>query len=163
MKTFICLSVSFLVLTGFSAVAQAGPGEDAAAVVVAFNQAITAGDQAAAIAQLAPGGVQYTLRALHEGINPDALVKPITEHWSMILPVIFASTENYSRGVEIVSSESHGDIATVWVRTESVSVRKGKSEASENAFTEIYMLVNSPDGWKIAGIADNRQATKIEE
>ena len=30
-----------------------------------------------------------------------------------------------------------------------------------DAFTEMYLLVASPDGWKIAAIADNRQATQL--
>lgn len=141
--------------------AAAGPDADAAAVVQAFNQALTARDQDTAIAQLTAGGVQFTLRSLHDGAVPDKLVAPIADHWKMIVPVIFASTSKYAREVEILTSEAHGDVATVWTKTRTVSVRVNSDESSESEFTEIYLLIATPDGWKIAAIADNRQATSI--
>ena len=139
----------------------AAAGNDPADAVTAFNESISARDQDTALAQLAPGGVQFTLRAMHEGTSPDKLVTPITPHWSMIIPVLFASTSSYARDVEVLSSEAHGDVATVWTRTRTESVRAGSDDAAVNEFTETYLLVNSPDGWKIAAIADNRRATSI--
>jgi len=141
--------------------AWAGPADDAAAAVRAFNEAITARDKDTAVAQLAGGGVQFTLRAQHEGADPGQLVTPLADYWSMIIPVLFASTSTYAREVEILGSEAHGDVATVWTQTHTESMRLGNDVADENDFTEAYLLVGTPAGWKIAAIADNRQATSI--
>jgi len=152
----------FLVATLIAgAAAWAGPGDEAAAAVQAFNEAITSRDKDTAVAQLTSGGVQFTLRAQHEGADPDKLVTPLADYWSMIIPVLFASTSSYIRAVEILGSEAHGDVATVWTRTRTASVRLGSDAADENEFTEAYLLVATPGGWKIAAIADNRQATNI--
>jgi hypothetical protein len=148
------LTVIFLLI---SSQASADP----TSAVAAFNQALSEDNQDRAMEQLAPGGVQFTLRSMHEGVSPDKLVTPITPHWSMIIPVIFASTSSYTREVEVLNSEAHGDIATVWTRTRTASVRSDGDKATENEFTEVYMLVNTASGWKIAAIADNRQATRL--
>jgi len=136
--------------------------DDPADTVRAFNESITAGDTETAVAQLAGGGVQFTLRSQHEGALPDKLVTPIGAYWAMIIPVILASTSDYVRAVEVLSSESHGDVATVWTQTHTASQRLGSDAADENDFTEAYLLVATSDGWKIAAIADNRQATNID-
>jgi len=135
--------------------------DDPADTVRAFNESITAGDAETAVAQLAGGGVQFTLRSQHEGALPDKLVTPIGAYWAMIIPVILASTSEYVRAVEVLTTETHGDVATVWTNTRTVSVRQGDEEAGENVFTEAYLLIASQEGWKIAAIADNRQATSI--
>lgn len=146
------------------AIAPAGAAEPApAAVVESFNAAITAGDAAAAQAHLAEGGVQFTLRSMHDGVGPDKLTAPLVQHWSMILPVIFASTQRYSRNVEVLNAETHGDLATVWTRTRSSSLRQGKTQPADSDFTEVYLLAATVDGWKIASIADNRAATSISD
>ncbi len=142
--------------------AEMDAAADAETVVQSFNRAITQRDQEAAVAQLIEGGVQFTLRSLHDGVDPDKLVTPILAHWSMVVPVLFASTSRYTREVEIIDSEAHGDVATVWTNTKTVSVRKGKDAASTNEFTEVYLLVSTPDGWRIASIADNRSATALQ-
>ena len=151
-----------LALAAVLSLLSAQVSADPAATVVAFNQALSARDQDSAMDKLAPGGVQFTLRSMHDGVSPDKLVTPITPHWSMIVPVIFASTSSYTRDVKVLDSEAHGDIATVWTQTRTVSARAGSDKATENEFTEIYVLVNAPAGWKIAAIADNRQATRID-
>lgn len=154
-----CLTM--VVAPGFGGFAWAESADDAAAVVQAFNGGITSRDKDAAVAQLAGGGVQFTLRAQHEGADPDKLVTPIADYWSMIIPVLFASTSSYTRDVEIIGSDAHGDVATVWTRTRTASVRLGAEDADINEFTEAYLLVSTADGWRIAAIADNRRATAI--
>jgi hypothetical protein len=157
------LSTSLLtaLIVFFSTSVWAGPAPEPATVVANFNKAISGGDVDAAVNSLAAGGVQFTLRPQHDGVQSDNLVTPLPEHWSMILPVIFSSSEIYTRTVDILSAESFGDIATVWTRTKTVSLRKGQSDANTNEFTEVYLLVASSDGWKIASIADNRQTTPL--
>jgi len=140
---------------------SAEPAADAAATVVAFNVAISEGDADKAKQQLAAGGVQFTLRSMHDGVGPAELTAPLADHWSMIIPVIFSSTQRYSRQVEVLSSEAFGDIATVWVRTTTDSQRQGRDQPQVSEFTEVYMLITSGDGWKIAAIADNRQASSL--
>ncbi|MEE4186598.1 MAG: hypothetical protein V2J12_12595 [Gammaproteobacteria bacterium] len=139
----------------------AEPTPDAVTVVEAFNAAISAGDTEAAKRHLTPGGVQFTLRSMHDGVGPAELTTALSDHWAMILPVIFSSTENYTRTVEILNAESFGDIATVWTRTTTVSQRRGGSDAQSSEFTEVYMLVATPDGWKVASIADNRPSSSL--
>ncbi len=146
--------------TGQSRVSSS-PTEAAIETVRAFNQAMSTGDKDNVLAQLADGGVQFTLRALHEGVNPDKLTAPILPHWTMIAPVIFASTDGYTRDVEILSAEAHGDIATVWTRTTTTSVRKSSSETTTATFTEVYLVIATNAEWKIAAIADNRVGTTL--
>jgi len=134
---------------------------NAATVVQAFNDAISNGKVDSARQHLAPGGVQFTLRSMHDGVGPAQLTTPLTDHWSMILPVIFSSTAHYTRSVEILSAESFGDIATVWADVTTVSQRQGASQAQTSEFTEVYLLIAGPDGWKVASIADNRQASSL--
>jgi hypothetical protein len=156
---FACVTLSIVFLSGSAAWAETD--NDPAATVQAFNEAFTNRDKDTAVAQLASDGVQFTLRSLHDGVNPDKMVTPITSHWSTIIPVILGATSSYTREVEILSSEVHGDVSTVWTRTRTVSVRSEEGAASENEFTEVYLLVSTPEGWKIASMADNRQATRI--
>ncbi len=140
------------------------PGAAAAGdSVTSFNQAISARDGDLALAQPAEGGAQFTLRALHDGIESKQLQAEITQHWKTIAPVLFASTSEYSRETEILDERTEGDIATVWTRTKTRSLRRNSSEPSLNVFTEVYLLVRKPDGWKIAAIADNRQATSLAQ
>ncbi len=158
----LLLAITIMIAASVMAVAHADAALDAAQVVQSFNRAITQRDKDSAIAQLIDGGVQFTLRSLHDGVDPDKLVTPILAHWSMVAPVLFASTTSYTREVEIMNVEAHGDVATVWTNTKTVSVRKDQDVASTNEFTEVYLLVTTPDGWRIASIADNRSATALQ-
>jgi len=74
---------------------------------------------------------------------------------------MFASTSAYQREVEILDTQINGDIATVWTKTRTQSTRLGSTETQSNAFTEVYLLIRTSDGWKIAAMADNRQATSL--
>ncbi len=164
MKLFATItlkSLAPLFILFFTTAVWADTGADAVSAVKGFNESITAGDKTAAVEHLATGGVQFTLSAVHDGVDPSKLTTPLVDYWSMILPVILASSESYTRNIEVLNAESFGDIATVWVRTTTVSLRKGQTDAKTSEFTETYLLVAGADGWKIASIADNRQATKL--
>ncbi len=137
--------------------ADAGPQD----TVIAFNAGITAKDKDAAISTLAEGGAQFTLRSQHKEAPPDKLQSEISGYWTVVAPVMFASTSAYQREVEILDTQINGDIATVWTKTRTQSTRLGSTETQSNAFTEVYLLIRTSDGWKIAAMADNRQATSL--
>lgn len=139
--------------------ASAGP-ED---TVKAFNAAFSAKDKDAVVATLAEGGAQFTLRSQHEEAPPESLQSEISAYWTLIAPVLFASTSSYQRAIEITDVQSSGDIATVWTHSRISSTRLGSDEESVNEFTEVYLLIRSADEWKIAAIGDNRKATKLAD
>jgi len=145
--------------TTLASAASGGP-ED---TVIAFNAAFMAKDKDAVVATLAEGGAQFTLRSQHEDAPPDQLQSEISGYWTLIAPVLFASTSSYQREIEILDTRADGDVATVWTNTRTNSTRLGANEPDLNEFTEVYLLVRTPDGWKIAAIADNRQATKLAD
>ena len=161
MKVTITQRILKLMLAGMlcSTLAIAAPDspED---TVIAFNAAFMARDKDAAIATLAQGGAQFTLRSQHEEAPPDSLHTNIADYWALIAPVLFASTSSYQREIEILAARADGDVATVWTNTRTQSTRLGATEPDLNTFTEVYLLIKTADGWKIAAIADNRQATK---
>jgi hypothetical protein len=138
---------------------EGAPGP--AAVVRAFNDSISAGDAEGAVAQVAPGGVQFTLQSSHDEIQPEEITASLSEYWSMILPVVFASTEKYVRRAEILAVERHGNIATVWTNISTQSFRRGKGEPSESEFTELYVLADLAGGFRIVSISNNRPASPI--
>jgi len=151
-----------LVLIIGSTVANAS-SNDPRDTVLAFNAAFQGEDKDALIATLAQGGAQFTLRSQHEDLPPGQLQSEISGYWSVIAPVLFASTSSYRRQVEILDSHADGDLATVWARILTRSIRLGTTEPDLNEFTEVYLLIRNPDGWKIAAIADNRQGTKLTD
>jgi hypothetical protein len=132
------------------------------ATVLAFNQAFTDSDAEALVALLADGGIQFTLRASHAGIDPEKLTADITAHWSVIAPVVFAATEKYTRQAKITDSQVKGEVASIWAEVSTESVRLGSDEVSKETFSELYLVINTADGWKIAAIADNRRTDKLD-
>lgn len=137
-----------------------GKPEDA---VTAFNTSISAKDLEGTIAALAEGGAQFTLRAQHAEAAPDKLQSEIKGYWTTIAPVVFATTSSYKRLIEITDTRTDGDIATVWTNTRTESTRLKATDAQVNEFSETYLVIRTAGGWKIAAIADNRQATKLED
>jgi hypothetical protein len=133
-----------------------------AATVQAFNAAVTARDIDAALASLAEGSVQIQLRPVHPGMgDTPPLTGDLRKNWQMVGAILFPASESYDRLVEITSQTESGDVATVWTNTRSRTVRKGTTSASENAFTEAYLLVQKDGNWLIAAIADNRTPDNI--
>jgi len=150
-----------LVLTFIGSIAQAEApdgqlADDPAAIVIAFNAAIPEGDLDTLIGLLADGGVQFTIKSPHEGFVPEKLTTSLVPYWKMIAPVIATSTALYERDVEIVEARQMGNIATVWAGIETRSQMKGKEEIKSASYNHVYLLIQTPDGWKIASIADNR-------
>ncbi|HPF28389.1 MAG TPA: hypothetical protein PK159_17520 [Steroidobacteraceae bacterium] len=151
-------SLALTLLTTAAHAADPRPEE----VVLAFNQAITARKLDAALALLAKGSVQYTLRAAHAGVTTDAtsITSDLTNHWRTIGPVLFGVTQRYERVASIEQTRVDGDLATVWAMVTSRTVeRNGKQR--DDKFTEVYLLVRAKDAWQIAGMADNRGTDKL--
>jgi hypothetical protein len=146
-----------LILLLMVPVAQAEvPALDPAATVIAFNAAIPEGDLDTIVGLLADGGMQFTIKSPHEGLVPEKLTTSIVPYWKMIAPVIATSTSIYEREVEIIDARQMGNIATVWAGIDTRSQFKGKEEIKTASYNHVYLLIQTPDGWKIASIADNR-------
>jgi hypothetical protein len=160
-----------IALIGFSlAVPVAGAAADAgsaaaspAAVVEAMNAAITARDLPAVKRHFAPGGVQFSLRPAHTGLGAAAsgLTTPLDAHWSMIGPVLFGATQSYQRQVEVLDARVEGDVATVWTRTRTRTVRGTPPVTKQDEFVEIYLMVRTGGEWKVGAIADNRRPNDV--
>ena len=136
---------------------------EAADVVLSFNEAVTTREELDDIvAHFAAGGVQFTLRPSHQGITPEGLTSELIAHWSGVAPILFAATSAYSRQAEILDTHVEGTVATVWTRIQTQTTLADATETSSESFTEVYMLIETPEGWKIAAIADNRQPDDID-
>jgi len=152
-----------LVLVFSASAAQAeAPATDPAAIVFAFNAAIPEGDLDTILALLADGGVQFTIKSPHEGFVPEKLTTSLVPYWKMIAPVIATSTSIYERDVEIIDARQMGNIATVWVGIDIRRQLKGKEEIQSSSYNHVYLLIQTPDGWKIASIADNRAVDTLQ-
>lgn len=159
-KTLLVILSANAALLGAPAWCGDAPA-DPADSVRAFAAAINERDLESLLGQLHDGGVHFNFRPSHQGQGATETTSELVPRWSMVAPVLFSTTESYRREIEILDTEVHGEIATVWaaVRTETVMRNSGKQNA--DAFTEVYLLVATPDGWKIAGVADNRQPNDV--
>ena len=90
-----------------------------------------------------------------EATGTGGITSDLKTHWKMIGPVVFSVTTAYRRVPEILDSRIDGDLATVWTKVTSESVERGGKQRKD-AFTEVYLLVHTADGWQIGAIADNR-------
>ena len=156
------LAAGSIAILGACGQEVAAPPE-AAGVVRAFNEAVTAREELDDIlAHFAAGGVQFTLRPSHQGITPEGLTSELVAHWSGVAPILFAATSAYARQAEILAAHVEGSVATVWARIDTETTLVNATNTSAESFTEVYLLIETPDGWKIAGIADNRQPDDID-
>jgi hypothetical protein len=156
--TSVVLMISSLGFSSLSA-AERSPDE----TVQAFNQALSKHDMDAALALIANGSVQFTLRSAHADIpsgGPAGVTSDLKTHWSTIGPVVFGSTTTYSRIPKVVNTRIDGDLATVWTSTATETANKNGSKRTDS-FSEVYMLVHTASGWQIGAVADNRGANKI--
>ena len=111
---------------------------------------------------LAEGSVQFQLRAVHPGMSDNPpLTADLRTTWQTVGAILFPMSDVYERKATVTEALAIGEVATVWANTTTHTVRKGKDEPMDLAFTEVYLLVLKPDGWKIAGIADNRMPDAI--
>lgn len=155
------LPVLALVLSLAAPVAGAAPAGPAE-IVQAFNRALTDRKLTDATALLAPGSVQYTLRAAHAGVAPSAtsITSDLRTHWNQIGPVLFSVTTTYRRVPTVLDTRVDGDLATVWAKVASETVERG-GKSRQDSFSEVYLLVKAADGWRIGAIADNRGTDKL--
>lgn len=128
--------------------------------VLAFNKAMTESNLEALLDTLAPGGIQYTVKASHMGQTPDSLTTDLRKYWTMIAPVIFSSTESYTRTAGNFVTRNTDTMATVWADVETVSVRRAGG-GQKNNFEEITILIHTENGWKIAGIMDTKKLSTL--
>jgi hypothetical protein len=155
------LMVSLSSWSAWPAVSRAAEAHGPEATVVSLNQTITSRDTERLGGHFATGGVQFTLRPSHKGLATQGLTADLGQHWSTIAPVLFAATSSYTREAEILDSRVYGDIATVWARISTKTVAVSSAERTSQTFTEVYLLLNTAGGWKIAAMADNRPADDI--
>jgi ketosteroid isomerase-like protein len=134
----------------------------AAAAVTSFNAAITARDMDTALGLLAEGSVQFQLRPVHPGMSDNPpLTADLPGTWKAVAGILFPMSEVYERTASVTQATALGEVATVWTDTTTRTMRKDKTEPMELNFSEVYLLVKKPDGWKIAGVADNRKPDNI--
>lgn len=136
--------------------------EDAVAVVTTFNEAISNRQLDTLLGLFAPGAVQYALRPAHAGMPaPDKVTSDLNVHWRTIGPVLFSVTDLYTRTPEIIDTHVTQELATVWARITTRSRDRNATDERSETFSEVYLLVNKGDGWKIGGIAENRGTDDI--
>lgn len=159
----IMVCVGSFALAG-SAATAAGPDsrQEAEAVVKSFNAAFAKKDIEALVTHLIEGGVQFDLRPAHADQNaPQGLTQELRARWYGVTPILFAATESYARRVEILDSRASGDMATVWASITAEMRMPKTPKPSTNTFTEVYLLVHTPDGWKIGAMIDNRATDRL--
>ena len=162
-RFFVCVGASAALLLIGAATSLAGAPDEAGAVVIEFNAAVSSRSLDKATSYFAPGSVQFSLRPSHTGLGaqrPD-LTADLRAHWSMIGPVLFAATKAYTRKAEIIGSRTEGDIATVWARITTETVRADKPGTTRDSFVELYLLVRKDGTWKIGAMADNRSPNDV--
>ncbi|HHQ13868.1 MAG TPA: hypothetical protein ENK16_02465, partial [Chromatiales bacterium] len=76
--------------------------DDAAAVVLSFNDAVSARDLDKLLSHFAEGGVQFNLRPSHQGLKNESLTSDLKARWSMVGPVLFSATKKYQREADIL-------------------------------------------------------------
>jgi len=148
-----------LALSGPALAAEgaAGKADGPVAVVSLFNEAISNRQLETMLGLFAPGAVQFALRPAHAGMPaPDRITSDLTVHWRTIGPVLFSVTDLYTRTPEITDTHVTQELATVWARITTRSRDRNGTEERSETFSEVYLLVNKGDGWKIGGIAENR-------
>jgi ketosteroid isomerase-like protein len=149
-------------LAGVPALADEQADAAAAAVIEDFNAAITARDMDTAMDLLAEGSVQFQLRAVHPGMSDNPpLTADLRGTWKAVAGILFPMSETYERTATVTQATALGEVATVWADTTTRTLRKGQDKPTDRSFSEVYLLVKKPAGWKIAGLADNRQRDNI--
>jgi ketosteroid isomerase-like protein len=160
----ICLATLALVMLASPAPAsaQAAPAD----TVQAFNAAITGRDLAKATGYFADGAVQFTLRPAHAGMAasaPQGLSMDLKAHWTQVGSLLFSVTSKYLRTPAIIDTRVEGDLATVWTQVDTETLERNAKEPRVERFAEVYLMVRKDGKWLIAGVADNRGATRAGE
>jgi len=158
MKSF--LAIVALALTAWSCTSDPAAA-DAGAVVLSFNESITAQNAEAALSHVATGSVQFNLRSSHSdmGESDESLTQDLTAMWMLVTGLLFNTLDSYERTVDILDVRVDGDVATAWTRTVTRSLAEGADQPNVLEFTEVYLLLRRDGEWKISGVANNRPAT----
>jgi ketosteroid isomerase-like protein len=138
---------------------QATPAD----TVQAFNAAISGRDLNKATTYFADGAVQFTLRPAHAGMAasaPQGLSMDLKGHWTQVGTLLFSVTSRYTRTPTILDTRVEGDLATLWAQIDTETLERNAREPRLERFAEVYLLVRKDGAWRIAGIADNRGATR---
>jgi hypothetical protein len=152
-----------MLLIGGGLALSANEARAPAAVVSKFNAAITGRDLQQALGYVGPGGVQFILRPSHTGlgVQQQGLSADLRAHWSMVGSVLFAATKSYVRKVEIIDTRVEDDVATVWTRTETETVRADGLGSRRDVFVELYVVLRADGQWKISAVADSRRPNDV--
>ena len=147
-------------LAGLLSACGTNPSDHPAAdAVVAFNEAINREDVEGALAHVEPGSVQFNLGPSHQDMGESTeLTQDLSSLWRIVSTVLFDRLESYERTVEVIDVRVEGSIGTVWASTRTTTVERGATP-SVLEFSELYVLLDTGGGWKIAGIANNRPTT----
>jgi ketosteroid isomerase-like protein len=136
-------------------------GTEPADAVLAFNKAVTERQMEAITGLIAPGAVQFQLKAPHAGLaQGESLTTDMAAHWRTVGALLFSVTKSYRRSAKITGSSVDGSLATVWANVSTESVEK-TGRARSQQFSEVYLLVRVGDEWKIGAVADNRHGSDI--
>jgi hypothetical protein len=157
--TATALAVTLLALSGPVRAADGTP----TATVQEFNAAITGRALGKAIAHFADGAVQFTLRPAHAGMAasaPQGLSTDLKAHWSQVGSLLFSVTSRYTRTPTILDTRIDGDLATVWAQIDTETLERNATAPRLERFAEVYLLVRKDGTWRIAGVADNRGASR---
>jgi ketosteroid isomerase-like protein len=159
LSRLLLLSIPFLTVVPGPSAWSGTPGPDTtpAGVVESFNNAVTKRDLDTLLDHFIDGGVQFNLRPSHGGLQTGPLTTELRARWSMVGPVLFSATSVYTRDAEILQTRTAGDLATVWADISTSTTLAGNGETSTEQFSEVYLLVRTAAGWRIAAVADNRQ------
>ncbi len=130
-------------------------------VVHAFNGAMSARDGERMLDQLVVEGVQFDLRPAHAGQGAHEMAEPLRARWARITPALFNGTRAFTRQATILDVRASADIATVWATVASRMELLKPGAPIDNAFTEVYLLVRTPSGWKIGAMVDDRGTDRL--
>ena len=149
----LCLAVSL-----WLSAADADTGVDAPrGGVAAYNNAINARDLEQVLSYLVEGANQLNLHQAHSfTAGVEQLSTDLALQWRQISPILFATTQTYTRTVDASEALVDGDLAIVWAGITTRTQPLRSAAVTEMTFTETYILFRLDGAWKIAALANNR-------
>ena len=138
---------------------------DPVTTVTAFNEALSANDLDAALTHIAEGGLQFNLHSAHADLasSEPPLTQDLTALWRVVATVLLSTQGGYQREVEIDAVKTEGNIATVWTRTRTITLRESADKPSTLSFSEMYLLLRRDGVWQIAAVANNRPPAEARQ
>ena len=137
--------------------------EQVTSVVEKMNRALTERDVEALVSTFSPDGVAIDLFPAHQygkmkkGGEFKIKTENLTERWSRVARVLFASTKMFKRTITGINVQVDNGMAVAWidVKSESLSVKEGAKNKVAH-FKEICVLRLYGDEWKIVTLTNNR-------